>query len=212
MIIGRTPNNKIKILTNNPLGLRVVGCNCCNPCGWQTERNVFEITKEEYDILQLTNTWQLSYSFSNPYIYTLNGAYFLGQTSGQAQSDVSITKTEDMDAWNAGVIITGSGSWSAQNPTPFYFDMIVGARFAYNTCIKNAKYYVKFLASGGSFGGFTNNFSTDPSIYYPPSTVPAQFNLSANGNTLSGILFWRGLDSGDSVYNFTANLIAPPPP
>ena len=33
MIIGRT-ENKIKIKTDDPLGLRAVECACCNPCGY----------------------------------------------------------------------------------------------------------------------------------------------------------------------------------
>ena len=34
MIIGRTAENKIKIKTDEPIGLRAVECACCNPCGY----------------------------------------------------------------------------------------------------------------------------------------------------------------------------------
>lgn len=68
MIIGRTAENKIKIKTDDPLGLRAVECACCNPCGYDAfiEEEGGGFKKYRYQKITTSGTHFVSSSFGCP--------------------------------------------------------------------------------------------------------------------------------------------------
>jgi hypothetical protein len=62
MIIGRTAENKIKIKTDDPLGLRAVECACCNPCGYDAfiEEEGGGFKKYRYKKIKVSGTFSSS--------------------------------------------------------------------------------------------------------------------------------------------------------
>jgi hypothetical protein len=172
-------------------------CTCCDSCTYkESDTHVFEITKEEYDSYIQGGNWVINYSY-----YIPDGP--TGENNRTSFIVGGLNTTIFLAGKENSISEIGFGSWYGWNGfQDYYFN--VGCRFAfsYKVCIIKGKYYINFIASGGTFGGIDNLWiSYEPPPYFPDPNPPLPMNFVIDGNPLYSNYTWNGLDNGTGNLN-----------
>jgi hypothetical protein len=128
MIIGRTAENKIKIKTDEPLGLRAVECACCNPCGYDAfiEEEGGGFKKYRYQKITVSGTRFVSSPFSCPET----------EEYGDTQKTIESTFTYDCQKFglesNCGSGITGAYGYVTDVFEGLTYSGDLGMLFSFN--------------------------------------------------------------------------------
>ena len=130
MILGRTPGGLIKIKKDDPLGLRAVNCACCATviCGpgyyydmfggyrYFDKENSYEISKEQYNLVQAGGTFNGSASISINFSSALNCSF-----SGSSDPIIALPKEACSNDGYTRIFSGSDFSWPTCVSDPLYY-------------------------------------------------------------------------------------------